>query len=415
MRSLYAIAAAALAVTLAPAAVLAAGYAVPNTNTRDEGMAGATVANQVGPEAAFANGAALAGQEGLGISGGVALIALGSTWTNPEGGVGAQAQQSTIPKAAFPPNLNIAYGMNLGGIPVAAGFAFAVPFGGLVYWPYAWAGNANIIHVDRRVYSYELVGAAEVMKGLKLSIGGALYYGTEKLEQGLDFGTSIGDVQLGTSGTGLGWSAAVDYKPVQDVPFKIGLQYKHQSYLNLSGNGHFEGVPPTFQTQGLVDASVTHTLVLPNILNGGVSFDPIPGLTVDLAVTFWRFIVYKDDTFISSKGLTVQVPRNYTNSMTYRLGAEYKLPFYEALTVRSGVLRDVTPQPTDTLDPSLPEASKWAWQVGLTWQITDAFSVSAANEYVWYDEVTTTGPNAFPGTYDTHAEIADIGVTWRWK
>jgi len=411
MRSYFS--AAVAAALLVPAAAFAGGYAVPNTNTRDLGMAGAAVANQTGPEAAYANGSALAGQDGLAIGGALTLIDFSSTWTDPLGTVGQNASTSTIPKAAFPPNLNIGYGFKLGDMPSAVGFAFGVPYGGLIYWPSQWAGNASVIHVDRRVYTYDLQGAIQPIPQVKIGLGGTLYYATEKLEQGLDFGTSNGDVQLGTSGTGLGWTASFEVTPVKDLPFRIGLQYRHQSVLDLSGNAHFEGIPPTFQTQGLIDQTATHKLSIPNVLDAGISYDVMPGLTVDAAITFWRFIVYRNDTFIGDKGLTVTVPRDYTNAMTYRLGAEYKLPFLTALTVRTGVIRDITPQPTDTLDPSLPQSSSWSWSVGASYQITNAFSVTVGNNYAWFDQVTTTGTNAYPGTYNTSAEIVSLGLIYK--
>ncbi len=409
------ITAAAVAILLGPAVALAGGYAVPNTNARDLGMGNSDIADQNGPEAAFANGASLAGQEGLGISASGALIDLSVDWTNPLGTVGQSAQTSVIPKAAFPPSLNVSYGFKLADMELAAGVAFAVPFGGLIYWPTTWPGNANVIHVDRRVYSTDLVGAIQPIPQIKLSLGGTIYTATEKLEQGLDFGTSEGDVQLATSGSGLGWNISAEATPIKDVPFRIAIQYRHQAVLNLSGDAHFEGVPPTFQTQGLIDASVAHTLVLPNILNGGISYDVMPGLTVNAAVTFTRFVVYQEDAFIGSKGLTVIVPREYHNEMTYRIGAEYKLPFLSDLSVRMGLVRDVSPQPTDTIDPSLPDSSVWAWSVGATYQITPAFSVTAGNEFAWFDQVTTTGTTAFPATYNATAEIASIGLTYRMK
>ncbi len=405
----------AAAAILLPAAAFAGGYAVPNTNARDEGMAGSAVANQTGPEAAFSNGAALAGQDGLGISASGALIDFGSTWTNLSGSTGQGASQDMIAKVATPVNLNIAYGLKLADMPMAVGFAMGVPYGGLIYWPYTWAGSANVIHVDRRVYSYDLVGAVQPIKQVKVSLGGTIYYATENLQQGLNFGTSEGNVFLGTSGTGLGWNISGEFTPVESLPLRIGVQYRHQSVLNLSGNAHFEGVPTAFQTQGLIDQSAKHTLVLPNELKAGVSYDVMPGLTVNAAVTFWRFIVYANDKFVGSEGLSVTVPRNYTNAMTYRLGGEYKLPFFDALTVRTGALRDVTPQPTTTLDPSLPESSRWAWSVGATYQIIPALSVSAAFEHAWFDQVTTTGTEAFPGTYNTFADVFALGLTYRMK
>jgi long-chain fatty acid transport protein len=412
MRSLYL---AIAAVILLPAAGFAAGYALPNTNARDEGMAGSAVANQTGPEAAFANGAALAGHEGLSMSLSGSLIDFASTWHDPSGSVGANSSASTIPKAAFPVNFNIAYGFKLGDMPVAAGFAFAVPYGGLIYWPTTWPGNANVIHVDRRIYDLELVAAVQPIPQIKFSLGGGVFFGTEKLEQGLDFGTNDGDVQLGTAGHGLTWTIATEITPIKEIPFRIGIQYKHQSVIDFTGNAHFENVPTSFQTQGLFDTTVDHKLTVPNTLNAGLSYDVMPGLTVNAALTFWRFIVYRDDVFTGGNGLVVKVPRDYKNSVTYRLGAEYKLPFFDALTVRTGLVRDVSPQPTYTLDPSLPESSRWAWSVGASYQIIPQLSVTLANEYAWFDETTSTGTNSFPGTYDTHAEIFCLGLTYKMK
>src|ERR1700722_11113175 len=100
---------------LGSASAFANGYAVPNTNPRDLGLSGAAVANQTGPEAALANGSALAGQDGLGISVAGTLIDFNATWTDPLGTVGQQATSQMIPKAAFPPNLNVAYGFNVNG------------------------------------------------------------------------------------------------------------------------------------------------------------------------------------------------------------------------------------------------------------------------------------------------------------
>ena len=409
---------AAAALLLAPAAVFAGGYAVPNTNSRDEGMAGSAVANQNGPEAAFANGAALAGTEGLMISASGTGIWFNSTWTGTAGNLSS----STNGPPATPPNLNVSYGLKPGGMPLAFGLAFAVPGGGQVQWDDAWAGRAAITLVDRRIYSLDIVGAIQPIEMLKLSLGGAYFYGTEHLKQKLVFGgIPDGTAELGTSGGQWSFTAAAELKPLKDVPFKIGLQYKHKADMKLSGSAHFSGVPASLQPAppiggALIDQSATHNLTFPNVLNAGVSYEVIKDLTLQAAVTFMRFIVYKDDYFIGSKSLTIHLPFNYTNAMTYRAGGEYGLPMVPGLKVRLGLLRDVTPQPTSTVSPGLPTGSNWALSMGAGYDITPSLTANLAFEHAWFDGITVD-PNseAFQGSYSTNATLLSVGLVYRMK
>ena len=409
---------AAAALILAPVAAFAGGYAVPNTNSRDEGMAGSAVANQNGPEAAFANGAALAGTEGLMTSASGTGIFFNSTWTAPTGTLTA----STNGGPATPPNFNVSYGLKAGGMPIAFGLAAAVPGGGNVQWDDGWAGRASITLVDRRIYSLDVVGAIQPIEMLKLSIGGAYFYGTEHLKQKLVFGgIPDGTAELGTSGGAWSFTAAAELKPLKDVPFKIGLQYKHKADMKLSGSAHFSGVPASLQPAppiggALIDQSATHNLTFPNVINAGVAYEPMKDLSLQAAVTFWRFIVYKDDYFVGSKQLTIHLPFNYTNAMTYRLGGEYGLPQVPGLKVRLGFLRDVTPQPTSTVSPALPTGSNWALSGGVGYDITASLTANLAYEHAWFDAFTVDPTSeAFQGSYKTSADIISFGLVYRMK
>ena len=53
--------------------------------------------------------------------------------------------------------------------------------------------------------------------------------------------------------------------------------------------------------------------------------------------------------------------------MTYRLGAEYTLPWEAVkwLSVRAGAVYDETPVPDSTLDPTLPDADRIIGTLGL--------------------------------------------------
>jgi hypothetical protein len=77
-----------VALLLAPSAAFAGGYAIPNENARSLGLSQADVAAQTGPEAAYQNAAALAGLEGLGLTGSAEFIDNQTTWVNQTSQVG---------------------------------------------------------------------------------------------------------------------------------------------------------------------------------------------------------------------------------------------------------------------------------------------------------------------------------------
>src|SRR5262249_55867667 len=71
------------ALLLAPAAAFAGAYAIPNENARSLALSQADVAAQTGPEAAYQNAAALAGQEGLSTTANLEMIDNRTYWFDP--------------------------------------------------------------------------------------------------------------------------------------------------------------------------------------------------------------------------------------------------------------------------------------------------------------------------------------------
>lgn len=407
-----------LAVLLLPAVCFAAGYAVPNTNPRDDAMAGANVANETGPEAAYGNIAAIAGREGLGISASGSVIYFRSTWTDTSGLNGPSATADQVPKAAFPPNFNVTYGGKLSnGMGWGVGAAFAAPGGGLVHWPRNWAGQYYIQEVNRQIVSLDVGGAFQPIESLKLGVTGTYIHGSEQLFQMLNFVGQQGEAHLSTNGSGWSWTAAAEFTPSKDLPLRFGAQYKHQGLVSLSGNAHFIGVPQAFQTSGLIDQGATHNTMFPNVLNLGASYDPIPNLTVNIAYTFWRWVVYRNDVFVGDKGLTIDIAHNFHNGQTYRLGAEYGgIAALPALKVRAGFLRDVSPQPSDTLSPALPDASRWVMELGAGYSLLkDTLDLNVAWEHAFFDSTTATGTETLNGTYDITADVFVVGLAYKMK
>ncbi len=404
-----------LAASLFAPAAFANGYHLPITNPRDLAFGGSgTAAIQNSASATYANPAALAGQDGLGLVGDLELITLTSKWQDPAGIPGATAQAQTTPKATFPPAFYASYGDKLFGHNAAIGAGFSVAGGGLEYWPNNWPGRAQIITVDRRSFAFDLAVAYQPIDMLKLG-GGLIYMRTqEKLVQGLDFLSSQGDVQLGTAGGAFSFQIAGELQPLPGL--RIGIDYRHKADQQLTGNAHFGHVPDSFGNQ-LRDQTAAHDLTFPNVLQAGASYQVTPDLLVNVGYLLVRWVVYKADVFVGGQGLVVNVPHDYHNGYGLSVGGEYKLPTFgpvSGLVVRLGFERVSSPQPTDTLQPAIPDANSTSLCAGLGYRISPKVDIDAGYKLAILDTITSTGTAAFPGTYDTTAHFISAGVTYRF-
>ena len=401
---------------------LANGYNVPNTNTRDLGLADSARAAQFSAAAVYANPAALAGLEGLNLSLGISILDLRNDWHGPGGAEAAAAGVSGKMTASMkfrpvpPPALFVAYGGKAGEHGWGIGAGWNIVGGGNVFWPDDWAGRFRVVQVDRKIHGFYLTGGLEVVKGVKLG-GGLVYYRTvEDLIQGVNFITSEGQVELAASGGALSYDLSAVVTPVAGFPLTLGLDYKHQGVQKLTGNAHFSNVPAALATSPLLqDQGVTHFLTVPNVLNLGAAYRVIPRLLVTAGFTFDRYVVYPQDVFAGDLGASVIVNRKYRNGVTYRLGGEFTAT--PKLTVRAGVLRDVSGLDKDAYSPTLPDSNAWAGGLGATWAFTSDLALDAALWYAHLDEVTATNtgpqPQAFPGRYNPQAVIYSLAVTWK--
>jgi long-subunit fatty acid transport protein len=402
-------AAAAAAAFLVPAAAFAGGYAIPNTNARDLGMAESVVADQHGPSAVYGNSAALAGMEGFGITAGVQAIYFRSTWNDPTGGL--PGSTDTLKKLVTPPELYVAYGSKYNGMAYGLGAGFTVVGGGYVFWPDDWQGRTRVYVVDRKVYNFIISGGIEPVKGVKLGLGGVYFRTTEKLKQGV--GAAQGEIDVGTAGGAFSWTGSFEVQPLQALPLKLGLNYRHQAVQYLTGQAHAGNIPPSLVVAGgLFDQGITHELSFPNVLQVGAAYRVLPQLLVAVAFQLSRFHLYKQDAFIGDQGTQVFVDRQYRNQTVYRLGGEYAglLP---GLTVRAGLLRDKSPQPAVTVDPSLPDSSSWAFNLGASYDVTSKITGSIGFEHAIFDRITTPAGVPFPGSYKTKADL--LGITFDWR
>jgi len=395
------------ATILAPAVASAGGYLIPSSDPRALAVAQAGVADESGASAVSLNTAALAGQDGLDIGVAGEYLNNRTEWSDPSLGT------ASLSGASMPPSVAISYGAKLApdhawGIGVGLG----APAGGLLKWPGGWAGQESIQSVDQKVLAIAAGAAVQVLPFLKLGASYVRFQATEELHQSLNYLDHYGDAGLAMSGGANSFGVAAELR-VPNMPLSIGVTYSHVANIGLSGHVHFTEAPPAFQPM-LHDQDVTENLLIPDVVFAGAAYQVMPNLTIMAAYSFEHWSDYKEDKFVGSDGFTVTVPRNYTNSHVIRVGGEWKrLPFLPRLTLRAGLLRSISDQPTDTLSPSLTDASVWAPSVGAAFHVTHNLSVEGAYQHAFFDTVTATGMDALPGSYKTNVDTVTLGINWR--
>jgi long-chain fatty acid transport protein len=398
-----------LAVTLLwPALALAGGWATPNPDARAMGLAQAGVANQTGPEAVSMNLAGLAGPQGFAFTGSLQVIDNSTAWSDP-----ALGSSAIVTHPAYPPLLAASYGGTLGnGMAWGAGVGFNALGGGSLYWPQGWPGQFHIETVNQQVVMLRAGGALQPLTWLKLGAAVSYYRATEELSQAMSFGGQVAQAQVGVAGGAASWAASLEVA-LPGAPLKFGADYRAQGNLTLKGDAHFSGVPPPFQTQ-LQDQGASTKMVVPPELNLGLAWQATTHLEVLAGFTLEGWHVYQQDAFIGDKGFSVVVPRNYNDAYDYRLGAEYAGdPALKGFSLRAGVFRSISEQPTDTLSPSLSDASSWNYSVGAGYQVSQGVRLDASYQYAKFDAVTASGNTALPGTYQTSANLFSLGVSFR--
>jgi long-subunit fatty acid transport protein len=393
----------------APATALAGGFFIPNPNARELALAQSDVAAQTGPEAVSMNAAALAGRAGLAVSATGQMLANQSSWQDASLG-----SAKTLNGPVFPPAIYASYGGKLpNDMAFGIGAGFHVMGGGSMEWPTGWPGATRIQKVTQNAFQTTVGAGLAVLPQLKLGASLVYYRVVEELSQQISFASSVGNATLGLAGGDFSFGLGAELA-VPKLPVTIGASYRHQGSMTLSGKVHFEQVPAAFQAQ-LLDQGAKSDLILPSELFVGFAWRTVKTVRVMGSWSWENWKKYGEDKFVGDKGLTIAVPRHFTNAYVFRLGVEYEKVASLPLTLRVGGMRSISNQPSATASPTLLDAPSWSASAGAGYDILGGLRADVGYQYTWFDNLTASGEDAFPGSYDTRVHFLSLGLTYRMK
>lgn len=395
----------------------AAGYLTEVHTGPAMARAGAVTATIDDPSAIWHNPAGLTATEGTYFLGSFTLIrpaaryvgpGFPSTNPNPGSNVTAPAKSPLIPvPAAF-----VAHALSPKAV---VGFGFYVPYGLAVNWedPTHFVGRTVSQEADLRAYFMTPTIALRLSDKVSVALGVSLVPSTVFLKRTVgasDNGEVLlrneageeAQVEISGDAFGVGMTAGVQVSLIDHLV--LGLVYRSAIALDFSGDANFilpSGTPAEIAAN-FPDQTGSASLTIPHTLNLGAGWKTNE-FTVELSgsISFWNSTKELAINFDTGRPSPVSSsPLDWNVVPRIVLSGEY---WFDQIAVRAGLGYDVSPIPTETLDPTLPDADRILLSLGAGYNF-GMFQVDLAYLAILLQERKVTAedqnPNFAVGTYE---------------
>lgn len=376
-------------------------------------------------------------QTGMGHTGTGLLLGPSSIHFNPgalsflegdmlfSGGVSGVFSQNSFLKSQ--PSLYTAESDNPVGTPFSVYGAFRVserlmlglgansPYGNSLSWGEEWDGRYLIQDISLQAIFVQPTFSYAITPRISVGGGPVAVFGSVDLNKALPLQSANGDgsVNLNGSTTAYGYNAGVFVKVSGDVSF--GVNYRSKVVVELDGGDATFDVPESLQASFPAGNTFSAELPMPSNLTIGLGWQATDKLLLafDLQQVGWS--EYQELNFDFEENTATlrdsENPRNFENTMVYRVGAEYSA--LDRLKLRAGIYYDETPIPENYLTPETPGTNKIGISAGFSWYLSDKLSLDASLLHIAGEEREDGyAPLNFYGTYNTSAWIPGFGVSW---
>lgn len=174
-------------------------------------------------------------------------------------------------------------------------------------------------------------------------------------------------------------------------------------------------VPLSLESLFPPNNKVAVTLPLPANLDFGLSFQLNPDLLLGLALNYVFWDAYEElyfDFETNTPGLAdSRSPREYSNSLIVRLGAQYRVN--ESLYLRAGGYFDPSPVNDEFFSPETPSLDNLAFTTGLSYLPNQRVSIDASLLYIiGLEKEVSFSPENFGGKYASRVLIPGLGISF---
>lgn len=404
-----------LMLTLVATSAFAGGYQINEHGARATGMGGAFVARALDGSAMYFNAAGLAFQKGVNVLVGTTLIFPSTTFTGP---TPLTTETKMVDQMFYPSNLYVSYAMDE---QLVFGLGVYNPYGLGTEWPETWVGRAIAVKTDLQTFYINPTVAYKINDQFAVGLGVSYVLGNVTIDRKIPFSalgypaaTPDGGFKLDGSGSGININAGVMWKPNEQL--SVGVSYRMLTDVEFEGDATFTKVPAG-PAAAMFPSGVTGTatLPMPSNLLAGVAYKINDNLTVEGDFQYVGWSAYDELKIDFNKAVagstTSSDKKNWDDGMLIRVGGEYMLN--EQFALRAGYIMDFTPQPTDKVEPMLPDADRNDISVGAGYKINENLTVDASYLLVLFADRTSTLPT-FKGTYKSSASLISLNIGYQF-
>ncbi|MBI4428537.1 MAG: outer membrane protein transport protein [Ignavibacteriales bacterium] len=399
--------------------VVSGGFQLNEHGARGIGMGGAYVARPFDGSAIFINPAGLSLLKGFQLYGGTTIISPSSRFRGhyPDNPVQAAEMKQNL---FFPSHAYVTYSTE--GL-ISAGIGFFNMYGLGSEWPEGWAGRALSEKVDLKTYFIN--PSLSVRVGETFSIGAGFSYIPASALIIRSIRTGFSDstgapveprITLDGSGSGFGWNIGILAIPTDEL--SVGFSYRSTAKLEFDGNATFEKVPPSLKTT-FPDGPGRTSIKTPATFFFGAAYKVLQNLSVEADYQFVGWSTFDQLKFDLDNGINgqkeVTASRNYQDTYLLRFGIEYQM---QELALRGGYILDKNPVPDGYVEPSLPDADRQDFTLGLSYQLSANLRFDASYMFVRFAQRTESRsiPEfSFNGTYNSSAHLLSVSVAYAFE
>ncbi len=393
------------------------------------GMGGAFAAKADDPTAIFYNPAGITQIEGTQLSLGVTSVAPSTTLEDPwKNEWQTESDTFWLPNVYLTHQLNDSWHLGLG-----------------VFSPYGlgrdWSGEKDFVYrylvrevTIQSIYVSPIV-AYKLNDNWSIAAGAQWVRSKVEYKAAIDMsdiaaalseamGTTIilddsemqlkGNNESGDWGYSLGIHGTIDR-------LKLGLSWRSKVSCDYNGNASF--YVPESGYGATVDAMVNSffpdtkgvtAIDMPATLTAGIGYQFTSKLYAEFDVLWSQWSSYKSlDIDFEFDGLPdISQRKDWNDSMSYRLGLLYDVN--DQFSVFGGAYFDETPVPDDTLDPILPCADRYSFQLGAGYDFGNIQIQGAYMFLQFRDRETVSNYRHVNAAYESNAHIWGFQATYKF-
>jgi long-chain fatty acid transport protein len=182
-------------------------------------------------------------------------------------------------------------------------------------------------------------------------------------------------------GWDLGWSAGFQ---MHNDAVTIGVSYKSAIKHNLTGDLEISGLVGPLAASNASLSDVSASFYTPAQAMIGGRFRLSDRFTLNGQAVHYQWS--KFDAIRLGAPLNTAIPENYRDSWSLATGFDFAVS--PSLTLRAGTQWAQTPTRDGERDARVPDANRWNFGAGASYQVTPRFTLDAAANYVDFQDTT---------------------------